>query len=53
MLLISTVRENTFLGKRAPAIAGKAVVPGEEAKAAAPASVEEMDKSIDALVKEA
>ena len=54
MLLITTVAENTYLGKRAPAIASKAAVPGEEKKdaAAAPATVEDMDKSIDALVKE-
>ena len=55
MLLITTVRENTYLGKRAPAIAGKAAVPGEDKKesvVAAPATVEDMDKSIDALVKE-
>ncbi len=62
-LMISTVKENTFLGKRAailaeelstvvkkadtdaPVEAEKAVVP--------PASIEDMDKSIDALVKEA
>jgi len=61
MLLTSTVRENTYLGKRAPAIAAeiafkkgttveKAV---EEKKPVAPASIEEMDKSIDEMVKEA
>lgn len=62
MLLITTVRENTYLGKTAPAINPKAdepvgVAPGVGAIspeiAAAPASVEEMDKSIDNLVKEA
>lgn len=72
MLLITTTRENTYLGKHAPAIAaeigGRKAVTAEkapskpfEAKAGAktetgsdaPASVEEMDKSIDAMVKEA
>ncbi|MDE2038309.1 MAG: 30S ribosomal protein S6 [Patescibacteria group bacterium] len=66
MLLISTVRENTYLGKRAPAAPGGAVPArsaspegdkakegGEApAKPAAPASVEDMDKSIDEMVKE-
>jgi ribosomal protein S6 len=55
MLLITTVRENTYLGKRAPAMISK--VPGvgpvaEEKKEAAPATIEEMDKSIDEMVKE-
>ncbi len=71
MLLITTTRENTYLGKRAPAIAAeiagrksaeasgdrqppKGVGKTTEAKnEAAPASIEEMDKSIDAMVKEA
>lgn len=53
MLLISTIRENTYLGKKAPAFAttDKAVV--EDKKESAPVSIEEMDKSIDAMVKEA
>lgn len=62
MLLISTVRENTFLGKRASAIAaslgekpGMSEKQPEENKPTpvAPASIEEMDKSIDEMVKEA
>jgi len=61
MLLTATVRENTYLGKRAPAIAAeislkKDVVADkvDEKKAdSAPASIEEMDKSIDDMVKEA
>ncbi|MEI6396688.1 MAG: 30S ribosomal protein S6 [Candidatus Taylorbacteria bacterium] len=79
MLMISTVKENTYLGKRASAIAAEfvstnkrfsadrtdRVAPTEKApflitKAnedekvapSAPASVEDMDKSIDAMVKE-
>jgi ribosomal protein S6 len=68
MLVITTVRENTYLGKRAMAVAAeiggrKASAPVERerltekpsvaAKDAAPVSIEEMDKSIDAMVKEA
>ncbi len=73
MLLVTTVRENTYLGKRVPAaasfapsaIARKAPLaslpegpyvpaePKKEAAPAVPASVEEMDKSIDEMVKEA
>ena len=69
MLVITTVHENTYLGKRAMAVAAeiggrKAVAapvervrltdkPSAAAKDAVPASVEEMDKSIDAMVKEA
>jgi ribosomal protein S6 len=55
MLLTTTVRENTFLGKRAPAM----IMPRAPLTAAVdkkdvpPASVEEMDKSIDEMVKEA
>jgi ribosomal protein S6 len=57
MLLITTVRENTYLGKRAPAIISKMSTPAEEGAEpapaeAAPASIEEMDKSIDEMVKE-
>lgn len=62
MLMISTVKENTYLGKRASALiaaeistTGKKVVEEgkpEEKKEAAPATIEEMDKSIDAMVKE-
>jgi ribosomal protein S6 len=74
MLLITTVRENTYLGKHVPAAASFApsfvarkaplsslpegpYVPAEPKKEivapAAPASIEEMDKSIDEMVKEA
>ena len=66
MLLITTARENTYLGKRAPAIAAEfggrkpsAVIekaamaaPAKAVETAAPASIEEMYKSIDAMVKE-
>ena len=62
MLLISTVRENTYLGKGAPVvvmasngITAAATVSGaliEDKKDVAPATIEEMDKSIDNMVKE-
>ena len=64
MILISTTKENTYLGKRASqiaaAIAPKRIVePGAgvgpivvDKKDAAPVSIEEMDKSIDEMVKE-
>lgn len=57
MILITTVRENTYLGKRAPAVApATATIVQEErvvaAPVAAPASIEDMDKSIDDMVKE-
>ena len=60
-LLVSTVRENTYLGKRAQAVAAEfgakeaapeAVVVDTKEAVAAPATIEEMDKSIDAMVKE-
>jgi ribosomal protein S6 len=65
MLLIVTVRENTYLGKRASVIAAdinskkdsssdeKSPKASGADKDAAPVSVEDMDKSIDAMVKEA
>jgi ribosomal protein S6 len=56
MLLITTVKENTYLGKRSGLVAKKATEEGDEEKKeviVAPASLEEMDKSIDAMVKEA
>lgn len=60
MLLITTVRENTYLGKHAPTapIGGSEEKSGVSAspaaaESAAPASLEEMDKSIDEMVKEA
>lgn len=54
MLLITTVRENTYLGKRAATAVAAPVAKkaAEEKKEAAPASIEEMDKSIDEMVKE-
>ncbi len=62
-LLITTVKENTYLGKKAPVAPGLIVstaegVPAEAATPEAlpedkPASIEEMDKSIDEMVKEA
>lgn len=54
-LLISTVRENTYLGKRAPAFASATATQTdkpEEKKDVAPATIEEMDKSIENMVKE-
>jgi ribosomal protein S6 len=54
MLLTTTVRENTYLGKRASAAVAKAIAgtPEEKKDGAAPATIEEMDKSIDEMVKE-
>lgn len=72
-LVVSTVRENTYLGKRASAVAAefagkeetvaaertaervverKMAAAEEPKKEATPASIEEMDKSIDEMVKE-
>ncbi len=68
MILLSTTKENTYLGKRASQIA-VAIMPKrafepvaiagagvgaitEAAKDVAPATIEEMDKSIDAMVRE-
>lgn len=58
MLLISTIKENTYLGKKSPVPMPEAPIePSVENIATdtlvVPASVEDMDKSIDALVKEA
>jgi ribosomal protein S6 len=53
MLLISTIRENTYLGKKAPAFVTTEKVAVEDKKDVTPVSIEEMDKSIDAMVKEA
>lgn len=58
-LIITTVKENTYLGKKAHAAAEQVAsgdgVPSEEGVVTIdkPASVEEMDKSIDEMVKEA
>lgn len=55
MLLITTVKEDTFLGKKAPvAVLTKAeeiAIDVPVVAEAAPASIEEMDKSIDEMVK--
>ena len=52
MLLITTVRDNTYVGKRAVAAFPKAGAVVEEKKETPPVTIEEMDKSIDAMVKE-
>ena len=61
MLLITTVRESTYLGKRASIVAAAFGAPERKPVArlvedkkpeAAPATIEEMDKSIDEMVKE-
>ncbi len=61
-LLITTVKENTYLGKKAPVAPGLIAdavegVPAEVVAPEAPvedkATIEEMDKSIDEMVKEA
>ncbi|MCL5782278.1 MAG: 30S ribosomal protein S6 [Patescibacteria group bacterium] len=64
VLIVTTVRENTYLGKRSVG-SSEVIVPEEflggnsEAKPeenkepVAPATIEEMDKSIDEMVKEA
>ncbi len=61
-LLISTVRENTYLGKRAQQdvvaqfgtkeVAPEVSMADSKEAVAIPATIEEMDKSIDAMVKE-
>ena len=63
VLVMTTVRENTYLGKKSPTAsvikAEEAVSPeaapeaAKDAVPATPATIEEMDKSIDAMVKEA
>ncbi len=57
VLVITTIRENTYLGKRASSpskIETEAEKPTESVHVAEPtASREEIDKSIDAMVKEA
>ncbi len=63
MLLITTVKENTYQGKHAPAVTGSTVsseevarpiTPAEPAdKPVAPLSVADVDKSIDDMVREA
>jgi ribosomal protein S6 len=53
-LIIKTVRENTYLGKRVNEIAKSIpnVIATDDKKPTTTASVEEMDKSIDDMVKE-
>ena len=67
MLVINTVKENTYLGKKSPvasAVKSEEISPAEasgepqpesakESIPVATVSIEEMDKSIDAMVKEA
>lgn len=65
VLLTSTIRENTYLGKRAAVVAAELMpkhpvseesvrpVVVEERKPVTAATIEEMDKSIDEMVKEA
>ncbi len=57
VLVISTIRENTYLGKKAPVASiiskEEEVVSPEGVESAPVASVEEIDKSIDEMVKEA
>ena len=55
MLLITTVKEQTYLGKKAPVIEAVLTEAPVEVPVAvvAPVSSEEIDKSIDAMVKEA
>ena len=60
MMAITTIRENTYLGKRATAGLTRNIVLDEKSEdkvevkdAVAPVSQEEMDKSIDEMVKEA
>ncbi len=54
MILVTTLRENTYLGKRALALTIRpSPVPDEKTPAPpSAASIEEMDKSIDEMVKE-
>lgn len=60
MLLITTVKENTYLGQKAAVVASLTDVPANETlpipgieDKTIPASIEDMDKSIDEMVKEA
>lgn len=60
ILIITTVRENTYLGKHAAALTAKGIVGDSEKSTPAgvdtnetPATTEEIDKSIEAMVKEA
>ncbi len=54
LLVVTTVAENTFLGKRAAAVVAKSPIVDIDAekKGVAPATAEDMDKSIDDMVKE-
>lgn len=58
MLLITTVREETYLGKRAPILGAAGYMNTEnstpdadEKKEKAPVSIEQMDKSIEEMIK--
>jgi ribosomal protein S6 len=54
VLVITTVKENTYLGKKSPVPTPLVPVePAIEVEVAPPSTVDEMDKSIDAMVKEA
>ncbi len=59
MILITTVRENTYLGKRAPVVANESSIAGatmisvdDKKDVIMPATIEEMDKSIENMIKE-
>lgn len=52
MLLINTIKENTYLGKKSPVSATESIMDSNVENTAVAASVEEIDKSIDAMVKE-
>lgn len=63
ILVVTTIRENTYLGKKTPVAPGLLVnteevvateaLPLPEGDKASTATIEEMDKSIDEMVKEA
>lgn len=53
MLLINTIRENTYLGKKSPVPVLEIQVEATESATPLPVLVDEIDKSIDAMVKEA
>ncbi len=53
MLLINTIKENTYLGKKSPVPTLDIQVEPQESTPVPTVLVDEMDKSIDAMVKEA